>query len=152
MATWQELETEAPTLAAEGHRLLHVGGHGEAMLATVRGDESAPRIHPISVGIVDGRLYAFIGTSPKKTDLVLDGRYALHSHLDRTAPNELALRGRALLIDDPVRLKAIADVWNFEPDDTYALFEFDIESAIVGRRAADEWPPRYERWPAKAGG
>jgi hypothetical protein len=147
MASWADLEREAPTLAAEGRRLLHAGGHGEAFLATVR-DGEPPRIHPISVGIVDGTLYAFIGASPKRTDLERDGRYALHSHLDRTAPDELALRGRARLISDAATRGPIAAGWSFEPDETYLLFAFDIDSAIVGRRAADEWPPRYERWPA----
>ena len=40
----------------------------------------------------------------------------------------------------------VASVWSFDVDDGYALFAFDIESAILGRRAADEWPPRYESW------
>jgi hypothetical protein len=39
MATWADLERDAPALAAEGRRLLYARGDGEALLATVRGDE-----------------------------------------------------------------------------------------------------------------
>jgi len=39
--------------------------------------------------------------------------------------------------------------WFFEVDDSYELFEFDIEAAILGLRDdADEWPPRYQSWAA----
>ena len=149
MATWTDLEREAATIAAEGRRLLEARGHGEALLATVRAD-AEPRIHPISIGIVDGELVAFIiGASPKYRDLAEDGRYALHSHQDAAAPDELALRGRARLLTDPARRAAAAAVWSFEPDGTYALFAFDIDSAILGQRGADEWPPRYTRWTAR---
>lgn len=30
--------------------------------------------------------------------------------------------------------------------DTYALFALEIEVAVLGQRAADEWPPRCTRW------
>ena len=45
------------------------------------------------------------------------------------------------------RAAAIA-VWPFEADDDYALFEFAVESCVVGHRGADEWPPRYTTWRA----
>ena len=39
--------------------------------------------------------------------------------------------------------------WSFEPDETYDLFEFSIESALLGiRDGPDEWPPRYTSWAA----
>jgi hypothetical protein len=44
----------------------------------------------------------------------------------------------------------VAAGWYFEVDDTYWLFELRIQSAILGERAADEWPPRYKRWSASA--
>jgi len=76
-ATWAELEMSAPELSSSGRQLLEARG-GEAMLSTVRGDD-VPRIHPVNVDIVDGRLYVFvIARSPKRTDLETDGRYALH--------------------------------------------------------------------------
>ena len=148
MATRAELQTSNPTLAAAGRRLLYRTETGDALLATVRGDDP-PRIHPIWVGIVGGRLYAFILKSAKRTDLERDGRYALHSHIDPAAPSEFSVRGRAQPIDDVAVRAEVGGRWYFEVDDSYELFEFDIEAAILGvRDNADEWPPRYQSWAA----
>ena len=98
MATWAEFATAAPELASQGRDLLYRGGHGQALLATVRGDE-LPRIHPISLGIVGDRLYAFILRSAKRLDLEQDGRFALHTLQDPAAPSEFAVRGRATIVD-----------------------------------------------------
>ena len=150
MTTWGAFESAAPGLAGEGLRLLNRVDHPEALLATVRGD-GLPRIHPISLGIVDGRLYAFINRSPKRADLEQDGRYALHTHQDPNVPEEFALRGRAVAVDDATVRSAVAAVWSFTVDESYRLFELSIESALLGRRAnPDEWPPRYTSWKAPA--
>ena len=148
MVTWSELAAAAPDIAAEGRRLLYARGDGEALLATVRGDEP-PRIHPINVGVVDGRLYAFLLRSAKRVDLEQDGRYALHAHQDPAAPDEFSVRGRAHLIDDADVRAVVGGSWFFEIDETYHLFEFSIDSAVLGLRRADEWPPRYTRWPPR---
>jgi len=146
---WSELEVAAPAIAGEGRRLIYARGDGEALLATVRGDD-LPRIHPVNVAIVDGRLYVFvIAGSPKRGDLETDGRYALHTHQDPAAPSELALRGRARRVDDPAERDRVAAGWAFTIDDGYTLFELAIESALLGERGADEWPPRYTAWPAR---
>ena len=151
MTTWAEFEAAAPDLAAEGRRLLYRTGHGEAMLATVRGQEEPPRMNPISMGIVGGRVHAFILASPKLVDLERDGRYALHSHHDPAAPSEFALRGRARLVEDDAVRSAVAAEWSFEVDDMYRLFELSIDSALLGvRPTADDWPPKYTSWKAKA--
>lgn len=147
MATWSEFDADAPELSAEGRRLLYARGDGEALLATVRGD-SPPRIHPINVGIVDGRLYAFLLQSAKRTDLEVDGRFALHTHQDPADPGEFSVRGRARLIEDETTRSAVGGAWFFEVDETYSLFEFSLESAVLGLRGPDEWPPRYTRWAA----
>jgi hypothetical protein len=153
MVTWAELKGAAPDLAAEGRRLMYRGKGGEggeALLATVR-EGDPPRIHPISVGIVDDRLYAFINPSPKRRDLATDGRYALHTHQDPAAPREFSVRGRAVLIDAPDVRAAAGAAWSFEPDETYDLFEFSIDTALLGiRDGPDEWPPRYTSWAAPA--
>ena len=149
MVSWAELEAAAPTVAAEGCRLLHRTGHGSALLATVR-DDLPPRIHPVSLAIVDGRLYAFILASAKRTDLERDGRYALHSLQDPAAPSEFEVRGRATPVHDPAVRSAVAAGWYFDADDTYELFEFGIESALLGTRpTADDWPPIYSSWHAE---
>ncbi|HEX5038884.1 MAG TPA: pyridoxamine 5'-phosphate oxidase family protein [Candidatus Limnocylindria bacterium] len=148
MATWAEFESAEPELAARARRLLSPGDDGRAMLATVRA-AGAPRIHPISVAIVDGELLAFILPSAKLTDLETDGRYALHAQYDPRHPNELMLRGRVREVTD-ANLRAMAiGSWAFEPDDTYRLFAFDIESVLAGKRdSPSDWPPMYQRWNA----
>ena len=147
MATWSEFETADPDMAGEGWRLLYARGDGEALLATVRDDEP-PRIHPINAGVVDGRLYAFLTRSAKRIDLERDGRYALHTHQDPAHPDEFSVRGRARLVTDEAVRKEVGGAWFFTVDETYGLFEFSIDSAVLGRRGADEWPPRYSRWTA----
>jgi hypothetical protein len=145
LASWDEFSSAAADLAARGRALLERDGHGSGLLATVRG-ELAPRIHPVTVAIVDGHLYTFVLASAKRRDLEQDGRYALHSHLDLEAPNEFMVRGRAHLVADPVRASVAAD-WAFEVDDGYDLYELAIDAAVYGARpTADDWPPRYTTW------
>lgn len=144
-APWSEFAAAAPEIAAAGAAHLD-RAEGAALLATVRGGDSAPRIHPVTVGIVDGGLYVFLLDSAKRGDLVEDGRYALHAHQDQAAPDEFSVRGRAQLVAaGPVRDR-VASGWFFEVDETYWLFELRVQAAILGERAADEWPPRYRRW------
>jgi hypothetical protein len=148
MATWEELAQAAPKIASTGRKLLE-SGLWNAMLVTVHGD-GLPRIHPIKVGIIDERLVAFILGSAKLRDLEQDGRYALHALLDPQAPNELQVRGRARELTDATLRAAAAAAWPFEADDTYRLFEFDIESALLGERpTANDWPPIYTRWSSR---
>jgi len=149
--TWAELEAAAPAITDAGRRLFYARGDGEAILATIRGD-GLPRIHPVNIGLVDGRLYTFvIGSSAKRIDLERDGRYAIHSHQDPSAPSEVMLRGRARSVGDgPERDRAAAD-WPFTVDASYVLFELTIAAALLGDRpTADDWPPRYTAWPGRA--
>jgi hypothetical protein len=146
--TWASFEVAAPDLAAVGRRMFDRDGTGEALLATVRGD-ALPRVHPINLAIVGEGLYAFLLASAKRRDLELDGRYALHAHQDPAAPSEFSVRGRARPIDDPEVGATVGSAWSFEVDESYALFEFSIESALLGvRDGPDAWPPRYTRWTA----
>ncbi len=149
MVTWSAFAEAAPEMAETGRRVLERTGTGAALLATVRGG-ALPRIHPIDVAIVDGRLVAFlIVGSSKLTDLVLDGRFALHGHQDPARPDEFLVRGHASELTDPVSRAAAAAGWSFEVDEGYRLFEFSIEQATLGTRGdADAWPPRYTSWRA----
>lgn len=152
MVTWSEFAAAAPEIAATGRRLFVRDGVDQALLATVSGD-GPPRIHPIYTAVVDGRLYAFILGSAKLRDLDVDGRYALHAHVDPATPSEFLVRGRASRVRDDAIRAAVAAGWWFKVDDTYALFEFSVESALLGiRDSADDWPPRYSRWSNAAAG
>ena len=134
-----------PELATRGAELLN--GH-DAYLVTVRGDD-APRVHPVAVAVVDGRLVTFILGSAKRIDLEQDGRYALHSKQDAGVLDEFSCRGRVVAIDDPVFRARAASTWTFEPDATFRLFELQLESALLRRRPdADAWPPIYTAWSA----
>jgi len=152
MVSWAELEAAAPRITEAGRRLLYARGDGEAILATIRGD-GLPRIHPVNIGIVDGRLYTFvIGSSAKRIDLERDGRYAIHSHQDPAAPSEVALRGHARRVDAGAERDRAAADWPFTVDDSYILFELTIAAALFGDRpTSDDWPPRYTAWPPRAG-
>ena len=151
MATWAEFEAVAPAIAGAGRRLIYRTETGQALLATVR-HTGLPRIHPIYVGIVDGRLVAFIMDSPKANDLAEDGRFALHTHQNPEAPHEFLVRGRALAIDDEAARIGVANAWYFEVDGTYRLFEFLVDQAVLGERPSpDDWPPRYTSWRDSAG-
>ena len=147
MGAWHEFATAAPDLAERGRRLYERTGTGEALLASVRGD-LPPRIHPINVAIVDGRLLAFVIVgSAKAGDLAADGRYALHAHQDPAEPHEFQVRGRAREVMDSAIRTAAAAAWPFEADEGYRLFEFNIDHAVFGERGSpDDWPPVYTSW------
>src|SRR5215831_15387448 len=94
MQRFEDLERERPDMAAAARRLLWIPGAGFGYLATVRAD-GGPRIHPVNVTIADGCLFTFLVPSPKRDDLVRDGRYALHATGSETENDEIAISGRA---------------------------------------------------------
>ncbi|SRR5579884_4218867 len=80
MASWAEIEAEAPELAARARRFFDA--HGHKTLATLRRDGS-PRISGTEAQFVDGELW--IGSmwqAVKALDLQRDPRFALHSGSD----------------------------------------------------------------------
>ena len=151
MPTWNDLAAGSPAVADAGRALIERSGIGEGLLATVRGD-SPPRIHPVNVRIVGGRLLTFVIVgSAKAADLAADGRYALHAHQDPAIPHEFLVRGRATEVTDPALRTAAAAEWPFEVDDGYTLYDLSIDHAVFGERAtADDWPPVYTSWRASA--
>ena len=146
LANWADLAAAAPAIASAGAAQLD-RAQGAALLATIRAD-APPRIHPVTVAIVGDGLYVFVLDSAKRRDLAEDGRFALHSHQDQSAPDEFSVRGHARLVPAGDERDSVATGWSFEVDDTYWLFELRLQSAILGERGADEWPPRYTRWSA----
>jgi hypothetical protein len=91
--SWGDFAAVEPDLAAAGTRHLD-RANGAALLATIQG-AAAPRLHPVTVGIVGDGLFVFVLDSAKRRDLADDGRYALHAHQDPAAPDEFSNRGQA---------------------------------------------------------
>jgi hypothetical protein len=149
MHSWAEFEAARPVMAATARRLFWIPGFGLGYLATVRRD-GAPRIHPIDIAIVDGRLVAFIVPSPKLHDLRRDGRYALHAPGSETETDEIMVAGRAVIRDEdaPLRAAAVAAM-PFSPGDDHVLVELEIDRVLWAEYSTPPtWPPRYHRWPA----
>ncbi|HEY6042923.1 MAG TPA: pyridoxamine 5'-phosphate oxidase family protein [Anaerolineae bacterium] len=127
--SWQALENANPELAAFGSERF---SNRVAYLATVRKDGS-PRVHPVAPIIGQGRLYIFMEpTSPKRGDLLRDGRYAMHSLITDYAGSdgEFIISGRARLVEDEASRKLAAQSASYTPADRFILFELDVEDAM----------------------
>jgi len=97
MVTWKEFAAAAPELAQAGRSLLNQFRVGLAFLATVRADGD-PRLHPVCPVLSGDRLFVLITpTSPKRHDLLRDGRYALQTFPQpKPGSDEFSVTGRAL--------------------------------------------------------
>lgn len=128
MRSWEEFIADDPELGEFGRQLFEEVGI--AYLATVRQD-GTPRVHPVSPKIVEGHLFVgIIATSPKRQDLLHDGRYMLHS-LPGPESAEFFIKGRAKQVCHPeirARVAATDDVGILVVDDD-DLFELEIEQA-----------------------
>jgi general stress protein 26 len=147
MENWDAFERAEPEMAAKGRALLYQRTDGEGFLTTVAVN-GTPRIHPLNVGVKDGRLLVFIqGHSAKARDLESNPHYALHAHMDAERPHEFMVRGQARLVTDRAIRAAAASDWFFTVSDSYPLYELLIEHALLGERdRANDWPPRYRSW------
>ena len=135
MASWNEIESSAPELAARARTTFDA--HKHKLLATVRRD-GAPRISGIEASFGDGELWLGMMTGSRKAlDLRRDPRLALHSASvdppdDPTAwPGDAKLTGRAVEVDDPERLRQRG-----AGDDPAHLFRVDI-TELVHTRVGD---------------
>jgi hypothetical protein len=128
--TWRDLEQADPELAAAGARRLH---GRVAYLATVSSD-GAPRVHPVTPIVGDGRLFVFMEpTSPKGADLRRGSRYGLHSAVGDSSgrDGEFLARGIGTFIGDPV-VRAMAERHaTYRPAAHYVLFELAVEDAVL---------------------
>jgi hypothetical protein len=137
VASWDDLERAEPKMAAMGRKLL--AKLGLAFLATTRRDGS-PRVNPVCPVIADGRLFvATAPDSPKRLDLLRDGRYVLHM-LPGEQDAEFSVRGRARRVTDPAtRALVVAEAARTPfPDGTFLnirdeewLFEYDVDEAMT---------------------
>jgi Pyridoxamine 5'-phosphate oxidase len=131
MVTWKELAAAEPDLADIGRSLLFQFKVGLAFLATVRRD-GAPRLHPVCPVISNGRLFVLITpTSPKRHDLVRDGRYALQSFPQpKAGSDEFSLAGKAVLVEDStVRAEVLRDAQHMA-DESETVFELRIDRVM----------------------
>lgn len=133
-------------MAEKGRALLYQRGDGEGFLATIAAN-GMPRIHPLNVGVVDGRLLVFVqDQSAKARDLAVNPHFALHAHLDAERPSEFLVRGTARPVTDASVRAGAAARWFFTVSAAYPLYELLVSHALLGERDANEWPPRYRSW------
>src|SRR5512135_3277145 len=101
MVAWGEFAAAEPELADMGCSLLLQFGVGLAFLATVQKD-GAPRLHPVCPVLCNDHLYVLITpTSPKRYDLLRDGRFALQTFPQpRPGSDEFYVAGKAVLVED----------------------------------------------------
>jgi hypothetical protein len=141
-------------MAEAGRTLIYRFRVGLGYLATVRKD-GGPRLHPVCPVIANGGLYVFVGNrSPKRRDLLRDGRFALHSFPNPQVDDEFTVRGRAQPVNDAGVRQIVYDAYTatgaFTSDDT--LFELLLERALHAKYGPrPSWPPAYTRWSASRG-
>jgi hypothetical protein len=148
MASWSEVENEAPELAARARGFLEARIH--KTLATLRRDGS-PRISGTEATFADGELWlGSMWRSLKALDLRRDPRLALHSgSVDPPEwTGDAKVGGYAEEITDPERVAAIngEDV----PGPSH-LFRVDITELIVVRLGDPADHLVVESWHADRG-
>jgi len=146
MTSWTEFAQQDTELAEFGKARFQ---RGVAYLGTLRADGS-PRVHPVTP-IIGEQLYLFMEpTSPKGKDLQRDPRYTLHCSVEDSdgGEGEFYVRGRAILIDDPLIRAQAVEAASYEPQDRYILFMFSIEFAFMNTYVEGE--PKTRRWQSPA--
>jgi hypothetical protein len=135
MVTWKEFAAAAPEMAQAGRSLLNqFGGVGLAFLATVRKD-GAPRLHPVCPVLSNDRLFVLITpASPKRHDLMMDGRYALQTFPQpKPGSDEFYIAGQAVLVDDQAARAAVLRDARHMADESEAVFELLIDRVMHTR-------------------
>jgi hypothetical protein len=134
MVSWQGFAAAAPELAQVGRGLLTQFGVGLAFLATVRRD-GAPRLHPVCPVLSDERLFVLITPeSPKRNDLLRDGRYALQTFPQpKAGSDEFYIAGRAHVVEDAATRAAIFRDAKHMADAAEIPFELMLERVMHTR-------------------
>ena len=131
MASWREIEAEAPELAALARGFFDAFKH--KTLATLRKDGS-PRISGSEIQFADGELwFGSMWQALKALDLQRDPRFALHSGSpDPPAwSGDAKIAGRAEQSTDPRRIAAING--DGVPPGPSHLFRADVTELVVVR-------------------
>lgn len=130
--SWGAFKRSDPRLASCIRGLLLQYGQGTAYLATVRRD-GGPRVHPVSPIVGDEGLYCFVIASPKRDDLLRDGRYALHSFPAEANDSEAYLSGRVRQVLNLSIVDQMAREHRAAPGVDWTLFELSIDLAMLHR-------------------
>ena len=132
---WAEFAEGEPDLAA--HVLARLRA-APCYLATVRPD-GWPRVHPIGVGVRDGDLVVVMyPSSPKRHDLLRDGRYALHGVVEDNVGGggEVLVTGVAL--ERPASEEDVSK--------GYVAFDFLVGEVLAVHYEGDAADPVRKRW------
>lgn len=131
MVTWKEFAEADPALAEAGSNQLFQYGVGQAFLATVRSDGS-PRLHPVCPVLSDSHLYILVlPRSPKRWDLLRDGRYSLQAFPQaRPDSDEFYLSGSVHLVNDSEKKSVVLTDAKHHASADEILFELLIERAM----------------------
>jgi hypothetical protein len=145
MASWHEVEAEAPELAARAWVLFGLDKH--KTLATLRRDGS-PRISGTELELVDGDLWlGSMENAVKALDLRRDPRYALHSLSTEAGwKGDAKIAGRAEeTFDEDARARIVG-----EGSQAHA-FRLDVEELVVVRLGEPADHLLIESWHAGRG-
>ncbi len=156
MVTWKEFERADPELAEAGRSQLYQFGVGLAFLAT-DGRDGAPRMHPVCPVFSNDGLYVLITpTSPKRYDLVRDGRYALQAFPQpREGSDEFYVAGRAELVEGPAIRALILREAKHRANELEVFFELKIERVMHTRwenLRSPQMRPIHRKWQAQSRG
>lgn len=128
MASWEQIEGEAPDLAARARALLDARVH--KTLATTRRDGS-PRISGSEIIFAEGQIwFGSMWRSVKAQDLLRDPRFAMHSGSDDPPewPGDAKFAGRAEEVTDA---EVISRVVTHAPPGPLHLFRADVTELVV---------------------
>lgn len=142
VASWGEVEAEAPSLAERVRGRFEA--HGLGFLATLRRD-GRPRISGLEPLFSDGELWlGMMPGSRKGADLRRDARFALHAaSVDRAVRHgDAKVAGRAVAVRDEARKAAFVTAFAAAtgqppPPGPMELFRADLEEVTLLRPAGD---------------
>jgi len=152
MVAWNEFAAAEPKIAEAGRAQLTQFKVGLAFLATVRND-GAPRLHPVCpVFSNDGLFVLITPTSPKRRDLIRDGRYALQAFPQpKPGSDEFYVAGTARLVEDAATRAAVLRDATHMADPSETVFELMIDRVMHTRWEnvlTPEMRPVHQKWRA----
>jgi hypothetical protein len=135
VATWSEVTTEAPDLAAVVQACFDA--HVHKVIGTLRRDGS-PRVSGTEAVFWDGEVWlGMMPGSVKALDVLRDPRFALHSATvdPEMAGGDAKLRGRAVEVTDPATVAAFVahrfgDEHGQQPQEPFHLFRADVTEIV----------------------